>query len=402
MGFIVLIAAAACLSGLGFGVNWIYQQHERITTYQPVSVEVENSWVRRSGSRKYRSYEPVIEYKFEKDGTWYRATGLYPAYSKGRQSWAKEMVTKFPPGKVIEAYIDPANPKEAFLIRHYSSVPYSVFLIAGLVTVVVIGIGFEISTNHKKYQTEGEVLPLRSRGQSSGGSSGVEQWVVLTPRKKLSSRASMWGWLTFFSFMFLLTYSHYLWFADRPYELFGYIFSGISLSTSICLAIAWIIVRRAAGAYSDAMLAIERTEIAQGELLSATMAITPATYIPSGTLSCRIICIETQTKKVNRKQETSDVKVVDQSLYEEKLEDAQPQTPIVRDFTIVIPTYSPLQDHQYEENPGVTNISPKYDNDVFAWSLLLNLKVKGKPDYTGEFPLKIERPFSVSANDAQG
>jgi hypothetical protein len=387
---VVVFAAAVCLGSLGFGLNWVYQQHERITTYTPISVEVESSRVTRGGSRRYRTYEPVIEYKFEKDGEWHRAKGLYPAYSKGRKSWAEGMVAKFPPGTTVQAYINPSNPKEAFLVPHYSSVPYSVFLVGGLVTLIIVGVGFEIKTNEKKFQTDGEPLAINTQGRSSGSGKGVEQWVVLTPRKKLAARASMWGWLTFLSFMFLLTYTHYLWYAARPYENFGFIFSGIALGTTLGLAITWIVVKRASQAYSDAMLAIDRTQLAQGDIIGATLAITPSTNISQGTLSCRLICIETQTKVSNAKKETVDVQVINHSVFEDEVDEAMAMVPILRDFSIYIPTYDPLKDAEPLENPGITSkVLPK-DEPILAWTLIINIKAKSKPDYTGEFPLLIE------------
>lgn len=392
---VVIVAAAVCLGSLGFGAHWVYQQHERITTYTPISVQVENSWVNRGGGRKHRTYEPVIEYKFEKDGTWHRAKGLYPAYSKGRKSWAEGMVAKFPPGTTVPAYINPANPKEAFLIPYYSSVPYVVLLVGGLVTVIAVGVGFETKTNEKKFQTEGEPLAINTQGRSSGSGKGVQQWVMLTPRKKLAARANMWGWLTFLSFMFLLTYTHYLWYASRPYENFGFVFSGIAFATTIGLAITWIVVKRASQAYSDAMLAIERPHLTQGDVIAATLAITPAKSIPAGTLSCRIICLETQTKVTNAKKETVQVPVINESLFEEEFIEALAQVPIVRDFSISIPVYEPLVDTEPAENSGATNLSAtKKDEQVLEWSLLLNLKVKGMPDYTGEFPLLIDPNLS--------
>lgn len=394
-----VVAAAVCLGVLGIGLHWVYQQHTRITTFQPISVEIENSWVRESKGRKYRTYEPVIEYKFEKDGTWYRAEGLHPSYSKGRQAWAQAMVAKYPAGSTTQAYINPEDPTQAFLIPHYSSTPYCVFLIAGLFTVLAVGMGFDIKTTQTRYQTQGEALSVNTQGRSPGSSRGVlEQWVVLTPRKRLASRANMWGWLAFLSLVFLLTFSHYFWYAARPYENYGLVMSGIALGITLGLAIAWIVVKRAANTYSDAMLAIDRVQLAQGDLIGATLAITPSTNISQAILSCNLICIETQTKVTKSKKETVAVQVIKQFVFEDEIDEAMAMVPILRDFSISIPTYDPLKDAEPLENPGITSkVLPK-DEPVLAWSLIINIKAWKKPDYTGEFPLLIDPSDASPSN----
>lgn len=102
----------------------LVEQHQQLSRAQAVPATVTSSEVVRvdaSTDDAGWEYEPRVEYTYEVDGTTYTSRELFPGATETRQysfeSEAAEVADQFPAGTTVEAYYDPADPAESFLIR---------------------------------------------------------------------------------------------------------------------------------------------------------------------------------------------------------------------------------------------------------------------------------------------
>lgn len=129
----------AALVGIGYGTWGVYQQHRRITTSQPVAATVLGQRVGRQVVKGIVQFAPVVEYEYEVAGKKYRSDKTMPSENFGPQRWADAVLKTFPVGKKIQAFVDPRDPAESFLIPKYGPEPYLVVLLGVVFVCMVIG-----------------------------------------------------------------------------------------------------------------------------------------------------------------------------------------------------------------------------------------------------------------------
>lgn len=112
------------LAGIGYGTFQMLDQRRLIEHGQPVSAKIMSSQVESFFNGHITEYKPKIRFDYTIDGRYYESSDVYPAEEEGRESWAREVVNRYPPGSTHKAYCDPRNPERAYLIRRYTSMPY--------------------------------------------------------------------------------------------------------------------------------------------------------------------------------------------------------------------------------------------------------------------------------------
>jgi hypothetical protein len=85
------------------------------------------------------SYAPVVKFRYEFSGRAYEGTMLRPT---GRvynsQAAAANELTRFPAGAGVQAFVNPAYPENAYLLREASRGPV-IFVVVGALVLVIGG-----------------------------------------------------------------------------------------------------------------------------------------------------------------------------------------------------------------------------------------------------------------------
>lgn len=92
------------------------QQHARITGWSPVTAQIEVSRALTQSVGRSSRYWPGITYRYSVAGKNYRCDRALPSPREGAAAWAQAIVDRFPVGSQATAYVNPANPSEAFLL----------------------------------------------------------------------------------------------------------------------------------------------------------------------------------------------------------------------------------------------------------------------------------------------
>jgi hypothetical protein len=130
------------------GVFQIFSQKQKIDTFVSVEAVVLSSRVKTvtttdSDGDTSTSYKPLINYSYGVNGQNYKSDIAYPLGNESAsRDWANSIVRQFPKGKTVQAYYNPDQPDEAFLIRDLSYRPYlftqapMLFLLVGVLVVM--------------------------------------------------------------------------------------------------------------------------------------------------------------------------------------------------------------------------------------------------------------------------
>jgi Protein of unknown function (DUF3592) len=134
MAFLGIIALAGALATLS--------QLERLVTWRSVPAVIEASRVEAvRGSKGGTTYRPVVTYAYRVgDRTYYSSTVTVILESRS-WSWASGIAIRYRPGASTTAYVNPKDPRRAFLVHDLSPFPLVLVVIplvfAGLVSVSV-------------------------------------------------------------------------------------------------------------------------------------------------------------------------------------------------------------------------------------------------------------------------
>ena len=111
------------------GIGLFALQVYRLVTWRPVPAHVVSSDVGTVRGSKGNSYKPVVVYNYRYQGQPYQAATVTPIDISAGHSWAQSIVSKYKPGDVTTAYVDPGNPYKAYLLRQVSLFPLLFVLI---------------------------------------------------------------------------------------------------------------------------------------------------------------------------------------------------------------------------------------------------------------------------------
>lgn len=145
--WILIFTVPAILGG-----TLVRVQRERIASYRPVSATILGQEIEERTKRSFRddrvrrvrTYRPVVRYRYEVAGEDYTADEVYPITvglgGFGAKGVMQRIAEEFQRGEKVTAYVDPADPSRAFLLREASFLPYASLL--GSVGVILASIGF--------------------------------------------------------------------------------------------------------------------------------------------------------------------------------------------------------------------------------------------------------------------
>jgi hypothetical protein len=108
---------------VAIGLGMFSLQLYRIVSWTPVTATVVSSDVGVVRGNKGNSYKPVVVYNYRYHGSPYQASAVTPISISASQNWAREIAGRYRSGDVTTAYVNPANPYNAYLLRQVSLIP---------------------------------------------------------------------------------------------------------------------------------------------------------------------------------------------------------------------------------------------------------------------------------------
>jgi hypothetical protein len=136
-GAMILLVLGLGLTG--YGAYDYVQQSDAIRSADEVDatitdLEIETESARAGNARV--NYEPRVEFTYEYQGESYTGTNVFPATiapEYEQRSNAESVIDEYEEGMTVTAYVDPADPNDAFLKNKTSNTP---LLAAGIGAVI--------------------------------------------------------------------------------------------------------------------------------------------------------------------------------------------------------------------------------------------------------------------------
>lgn len=122
----MLIVTVLTLASMGAGWLKVQDQHRQLSTYQPIQAMVAHAEVRWLGRGKYTA---AIEYRYRVNNQEYTTNRLAPLLPRGDKDWAEKVVKDHGEGSFVSAYVNPADPAKAYLLRQARYWPYGLVLL---------------------------------------------------------------------------------------------------------------------------------------------------------------------------------------------------------------------------------------------------------------------------------
>lgn len=129
IGFVPLLAG-----------GWLaFSQDRRIVSARPVDAVVVESREKLVHTKKSTTSYAHIRYRYAAGGRDHESSQLYPS-ALYADAPTGEMLARFPDGARVTAWVDPADPSRAFLVRAHSFVPYLIALVAAPILALAAGL----------------------------------------------------------------------------------------------------------------------------------------------------------------------------------------------------------------------------------------------------------------------
>jgi hypothetical protein len=122
LGAIVLLLAG--LVGLYLAGGELLWQDRLVRRSKPVHAIMIVSAVPGAPGKGGGTFSPVVRYRYSVDAQTMESTRVWPYRDQMDADEARIFLQRFPAGADITAYVDPADPTVAVLVRQYSSMPY--------------------------------------------------------------------------------------------------------------------------------------------------------------------------------------------------------------------------------------------------------------------------------------
>ncbi|KAA9396167.1 DUF3592 domain-containing protein [Haloarcula sp. CBA1130] len=159
---------------LGFGGYDYVQQSQAINNGVAVQATITDAHVDRMEGGRGIDYEPEIHYTYQYQEETYTGEQVFPSTrtrTYSARSEAESVVESYEPGTTVRAYVSPADPTDAFLIRERTPWPLQAITVGGLLSVigVLAGLGAP-NPGQQELRPAREVQPApRETGGDSHG-----------------------------------------------------------------------------------------------------------------------------------------------------------------------------------------------------------------------------------------
>jgi hypothetical protein len=346
----------------------VWNQHHRITTYQPVAATVLAARVERHVSHDRNgtsvTYSPVVEYRYEVAGRAHQSDTVLPLSINSTRSWAQSIVDRYPSGKTTEAYYNPRDPTRAFLFKQYSFFPYF-FLLFSMIFLAVAGFVGSATSSSKPPSPPA----LRPDG-----------WHELKPASTVTARGRRslvvtGAWLI----VGLSGAGHYFSAATPPYETMAIVSTliyGLLGCIPLGVAVYYLLLRRR---MSEAKLFINAPQVSLGQEVALLAQQAASRELQIDELTVSLVCDIDTREKSGGKTRYSTVEHFRETISLLKNRHVRPREPLSATCTLTVPS-----DRQPSTPPGYKDY-PRY-----RWQIEAHTRIAQSPDYRAQFPLLIQ------------
>lgn len=108
---------------IAVGLGLFSLQVYRVATWKPAPALVISSSVVTVQGDKGNTYKPVVVYSYAYEGSNYTASTVTPISMSAGNGWAQSIASRYRPGSPTTAYVNPAHPNNAYLLRRVSWMP---------------------------------------------------------------------------------------------------------------------------------------------------------------------------------------------------------------------------------------------------------------------------------------
>ena len=109
------------------------EQDRRVRTWRAVPAVVGTGEIDSRRIGKTRKTRPRLTYEYQVNGQRFTCREVTPIERWGSMEWSRSVLASHPPGGGYTAFVDPADPARAFLVRSYAFDPYMRMLFATVI-----------------------------------------------------------------------------------------------------------------------------------------------------------------------------------------------------------------------------------------------------------------------------
>jgi hypothetical protein len=121
------------------GAHLIREQDRRLTEWVEVEATVLRSEVlTQTASDAGTTHIPVVEYAYQFEGADHSSDRVFPLVQNAEAQRAHGVVSDHPAGLAVTVWVDPSDPRSAYLLREPSIFPHAFALMALLAFEVVV------------------------------------------------------------------------------------------------------------------------------------------------------------------------------------------------------------------------------------------------------------------------
>jgi hypothetical protein len=362
-----LIAAIAS----AIGATLAFSQHDKLTSFKPTNATVLSSNVRITrGSKGSTHYHADITYQYAVAGRPYASNKIALFDETGGRNWAYALVNSHPPGAPITAYVNPADPNDAFLIHEHAVTPYAISTVGVLIAVVLFAFAFSTGRNKPAPR------PLDTN----------DGWFLLQPRTTTRQRARR-AWVAVAALLFLCapTLAHFFAVAETPYAAGAWILSALSLVAlliALFLAARWSLASRRV---AETLLFLDRPSISPAVPATARVEIYVLPNTPISQVRASLICSTTSKTKSGGKTQITTKDTFTTNI------DLPTPPESADDPPLILPGDILLSDDAFPTTLLRDNPTPPAKDHYprFSWRIQLHIKIPRAPDVKLVFPVEV-------------
>lgn len=359
-----VVAVALMASGVGR----VREQHRKISRFVPAPAKILKSSVRvaestdSDGHTSY-TYYPMIDYTFEARGRTFASSAVTPIEKGGSHKWAHAIVDQYGSG-TQQAYYNPDNLAESFLVRRHYFEPY-VFILFPMPFLFAAIFIFKAMDP--------------ARGRARPPTPKPSGWFEIRPSAAIGAKQNAsWIAAAFWWGVGLAAIGHFFAVAEPPIDkgpvIATSIYFGIGLIPAGLMLRYFLLARSVA----DARVFARAGDWALGEavVLHLEQAARAARRIDE--FKAGLVC------KMHLRRKTGDGT-------EYTTETCHAQWVTLAAGVAARPREVLQGDAEFPIPPAGKPTSPQEQKDYpkYSWEIVVKTAIADSPDYEGTFPIKV-------------
>ena len=370
----VLVTVGAGI-GAFFSVGSVLWQQHAIHDFVATPATISNVHITVHHG-KSTSYSPEADYTYVYQGKMHQSKQLLPFSESSSRSWATHVIDEIQiVGGVVEdnpkgpldgtAYVNPADPDEAILVREYSFVPYVFSLLALMGVVLGAGLAGGVVTGGRSKMA---AIALDESG-----------WKLLLPAKNLKRGARDAALWTIGSMIALLPVVAHWIFVAGQWDLMAGLFGGLTglfiLALAVIAARRWSVSRH----MSDVRLRVKPAPMQRGQPFELEAEADAYSPLRVREVTAKLRCIEHYKEKRGNKTNYGTRTYKEERMHLGGAAEVAPGQ-VVEGKTETKPD---------ESLPPTTDISVLKSYPYYTWEVRVAVKLEKMVDYEGVFPLEV-------------